>query len=517
MFDIIAAGQNTYDNCHVDARRRKEGVIWLFLRGHYRSFDMKWRNFGDFIAGGGEGNKPCVVVVLYTMETPEATGGAWWGNRVKAAGAKFNATNVTARVAELAFGGGSESRRLAAEEQQTTSAPGKTEKTTSGKTKTSPADAPSATQSKTDPSHWERTSLLKKNFAYAIERRAKDNNVLMMGTMPVVLLELCRILWGIPAGGSDHEPLQHIYIFSRPDILFSHTLDFSRLFSLDREYVHTGRSWSILTPHAAGMVSGWDPSELFMVFSRAHLLRFSLRQIQFVAPLRLLPTPSGMKNMPGTPYGCCVNFEDQKHPDGDPKVWNSGGGDDPFTKDSKNQPQNVPLERAQRVKCGHGWPNLVIHAPANESDVFFIGIELKIHVLRMGGDRETAVNSPGSPAAVIPHQPLVYSMGPLAGQPKILDITRNGWSVLGGRNCRKSGAEQQKRWYWEGGRKYGFMYLVENSFVYMSRDKLDDFVAYGKQKNEAWERHWDDEEEEVEQGGGAASPWGVGFDEEGVT
>ena len=86
----------------------------------------------------------------------------------------------------------------------------------------------------------------------------------------------------------------------------------------------------------------------------------------------------------------------------------------------------------------------------------------------MHGDRDTAVNSPGSPMSCPPDQPLIHGMGPLRGRPKVLDITKQGFSVLGGRNCRANGTEQTRRWYWENGIKYGFMYLKENTYVYMS-------------------------------------------------
>ena len=139
----------------------------------------------------------------------------------------------------------------------------------------------------------------------------------------------------------------------------------------------------------------------------------------------------------------------------------------------RGPPHLVHTDLAPR-ECGSGYARAWINSAAFESDLFWIRPEFKIHVLRLNGDYRTCVNRPGNPFTVQPSEKI---------HPQFweLDITKEGFSVLGGRQCRKPAAIQQMV-YEERGVVYKMSRLILGGYVYLSEDKLD-FVEYGRRVN----------------------------------
>lgn len=251
LVEIAEAGAAPYDECH-----KKTGQIaWLVLRGHFRSFRQKLPNFTSFIRSA-----KCLVVLLYTMPTAEASGGAWWAQN-RGENAKMDLAGKSSTV----------------EHEQ---------------------------DKKLDVGKWLRKmvgtsseeKLFRTNFAYVIEKRRVDTPHVMHMAGWAFLMEAVRkyvykipvdmtsagVLRAPPAPGtadSTRAP-QHVIALSRPDLLFSHNLNWTSLFELEESYARVNRGFAILTPHDAGKAGGWDPSELFGVGNRFYWLRMVTKQVR---------------------------------------------------------------------------------------------------------------------------------------------------------------------------------------------------------------------------------------------
>ena len=274
-----------------------------------------------------------------------------------------------------------------------------------------------------------------------------------MLTLDSVLLELVlRKRLGIPA--DERSGVQHVYIFrTRPDVLATHAVDADRLFELDALYHGTSRGWAILTPHESGRVSGWDPSELFAVFSRSFYLRLAARfSIEYFFPQHRNASPKHVAINPGsTFFGCCQNEENEK-------VSLGFKGNSP--------------------DCGHGWAANWLHGEGRRSDLFWLRPDLKIHILRISGEQQVAVNRPGNAALI--------ASGPPNGPLPRMDITKNGLVVLGGRNCKEIGRKQREPIVGLGARKFLYAPLLANTYAYSSERVEADFLKYAKESNIAY-------------------------------
>lgn len=113
-----------------------------------------------------------------------------------------------------------------------------------------------------------------------------------------------------------------------------------------------------------------------------------------------------------------------------------------------------------------------LQGEGRRSDLFLLRPEIKLHVLRLSGDYQTAVNRPGSPHLL--RKPINLQK---------IDITKNAHAVLGGRNCNEVGRKQRESFLGVGGRKFNFRALEGNTFSYASDVPEPDFVEYARQSN----------------------------------
>jgi len=143
------------------------------------------------------------------------------------------------------------------------------------------------------------------------------------------------------------------------------------------------RGFGFFIRHEAGHYHGYDPSELFWVTNRV------LFEALFDGHT------SKRKSDPfydGPVHSCC--YRSTKEPSGD--------------------------------LCGFPWAaRLLFRSCRLGHDVFFARGDLKIHVLRMNGNYETAINRPGNVQDVHPTRAVSGS----------LDVTRHAEHLIGGFEC----------------------------------------------------------------------------------
>ena len=571
--ELIDAGVAPYDNCHERGGRR---ITWFVLRGHLRSFGMKLANFKSFVEAAD-----CAVVLLYTMDAVEADGKAWWsGDRAKEAGGPSENTadenfGVAGAVPPAEFEGTSRYFHGQLVHRARASA------TTSSVGRTLEGILAS-----------DEGSFLSKNFAWVVERRKIDSPLPMEVLGWPLLMEVVRKhVYKIdlaqqsssassPPSSSEKsqssntaaqttapQPIPHLLVVTRPDLLYSHSFDFDRLFALERSAFSQKKGFGILMPHDAGKINEWDPSELLVIGNRFYLLRMVLRWSAGFAPLRQYnareaarfyhplspfsgerwfaccvnqeksvvpleqmkirgegggpPSPSGTSSVPspdeelprgssssggGTEDSGAVDREDLRAEGaGAGKGSSEGGGARRLSEDSVVPEHAVPAayhgaRRGVTVACGTGFSRLWMNSAFEESDLFFLRPEFKVHLLRVSGVYTAALNRPGNTKLFSDNLNLkkvkagvgvhVHAAIPAARQN--FDITRGGWSVVGGKNCREPGKIQRAGFEKvlndgvTGKRKagttqnpiaYAFHELLHNGYLYRSKVQLDDFLA----------------------------------------
>jgi hypothetical protein len=148
-----------------------------------------------------------------------------------------------------------------------------------------------------------------------------------------------------------------VVVFSRPDVLYSHKIDFGRLQALGRQYASRLNDFAMLTRHKE-VIGGHDPSDVFFI----------------------------------TTVGFMIS------------TW----GRHAVVRDRQGFPE-VPGRVADPTFAGvQGW--LLHQASCRGNHVFFIANELQLHLHRLAGGYEIAVNGPGAgwvdPSEAISHGPL---------------------------------------------------------------------------------------------------------------
>jgi len=201
-----------------------------------------------------------------------------------------------------------------------------------------------------------------------------------------------------------------VLLFSRPDVLYSHTIDFGPLQALGVRYAARDNDFVLLVRHTQAF-GGHDPSDVFFV---------------------------------GT-YG----------------FMNSTWGRHAVIRNPKGLPE-VPDRAPDSAFPGvQGW---LLHQPACRGNhVFFMSNELQLHLHRMDGGHETAINGPGAPW-VQPGQAIAH--GPL-------DLTAHAICAVG----REELCEELCVGHGRGHRSHFDVHALEKVQLYNWSRGLDHFYT----------------------------------------
>jgi hypothetical protein len=303
---------------HIDHCEEK---VWFLIAGHLRSLSQRLLNLEGFI-------KPakCYFLVVYTRDEWESTTKAWWKNASSSSSSSSHTHDIFPEIREL----------FASQE-------------------------------------WLKSA----NYALAVTSISNTGGSQADVFGGVWLLQrMTEQFYGLSTGEAD------VFVKLRPDLLFSHTLHYSRLTKLAAEYSSRltehrqcsnpsscSQTWRAQTSRASGFgffvrheSSGYikdDPSELFWVANKA-----------FMEALFQTKTNSTCGSDDPAYSGCFDAF------------W---------------QPVSA--------SCSTCYVNYLIHRPNRLGhDVFYIGGKLKIHILRMNGDFHSAINRPGDQLLASPHR-----------------------------------------------------------------------------------------------------------------
>lgn len=300
----------------------EEGMVWLLLGGHLRTFEKNLLNVEKFIQPAG-----CFFIVIYTRQELESTTKAWWKNASEADVAENNSTTVLDRLFSF--------------------------------------------------HPW----LSQTPFAYAVvshDTEAGQNDVF-------------DGLWLLQKYAQSHLGIQpmdsDVFIRSRPDLLYSHTLDYSRLRNLAYRKINldiTEESqligkpgYAFLVRHESKHFVVFDPSELFWIGNLGYFE-------SLYAPVKAQPT-NFTSFYDGPNHGCC-------------------------TKQTRDCEKTTFFSR------------LVFRPNRLGQNIYFIRGDIKIHIHRLSGDRGTSINRPGNSVLTSPARDSL----------EILDVTREALQVLNG-------------------------------------------------------------------------------------
>ena len=319
-----------------DAHKECQGFVWFLVTGHLRSFGEKMPNFKSFVHPA-----KCYFLLLYTRAQFESPTRSWWKRGVEPG---ENKTNVDAYL-----------RNMFAEDV------------------------------------W----LSSTNYAYAVvEQDASGVPRTDLFTGVRLLQKFAELEQDLRKARADTARSADIFVFLRPDLLFSKKIEYGRLHHMARAYMNAKRGFGFFIRHEAERYGGWDPSELFWVTNRA------LFESLFDMPT---PVTSADPFYTAAVHGCCYH----------------GLGSKNVSHDS----------------CGSDWASrLLFRSCRLGHDVFFARGDLKIHILRMNGNYKTAINRPGNADEVHPANAISGS----------LDITKQAEHLIGGldRHCLKSESDE---------------------------------------------------------------------------
>jgi len=175
---------------------------------------------------------------------------------------------------------------------------------------------------------------------------------------------------------STHHQIRHseqdLVFLSRPDIMYSHGVQFERLHTL----VKTGRKFTLIMRHETSTASGCDPTEVWAVTS---LGVWDATMNRCNAHASLVAT--GIKDDPeaSTVTTLSVAPPNSPAPPGMTSVW-----------------QPCPGYTAFIRGCGHGYRRILAEVTRSVgADVYYVGPTMKAHFHRMAGDFMLSVNRPG--------------------------------------------------------------------------------------------------------------------------
>ncbi|CAE7891487.1 unnamed protein product [Symbiodinium microadriaticum] len=204
---MLQASPGAYDRCH-----ERERLAWFYLWGQIRTFGMHTQNFRSFLEGSGA---KCWFVVIYTREEFTSRGkDGKWNKRDRPTASRFVAEGRTVTsyienaAKELRLGSVSVNLAWA---------------------QSSLAHEPFCRTTRCD---WDYTAGVTR-FGHEVAK-----------------------FHGIPQSEND------IILVSRPDIVFSHAVNVTRIFEVMAWQKH------ILLPHEGSKVEGNDPSEMLIIGPR---------------------------------------------------------------------------------------------------------------------------------------------------------------------------------------------------------------------------------------------------------
>ncbi|CAD7972334.1 unnamed protein product [Amoebophrya sp. A120] len=195
-----AVNVGDYNQCH----KREHSITYFLLSGHFRTFDKKLPNFLSFVQSA-----PCFFVILTVREKIEANGSAWWGKRN---GEGLQKISVTERIQKLQSDKDFQKFQKKIASSGPTSAPPRRHLSQAGKQLGLQLENKKAT-----------TSYV--NFAYAVNEQLSDTRA-DPETNAYTLMEAVSRAHRIPRSPGD------VLVYSRPDMLFSHTVNFKSLAKL---------------------------------------------------------------------------------------------------------------------------------------------------------------------------------------------------------------------------------------------------------------------------------------------
>lgn len=165
---------------------------------------------------------------------------------------------------------------------------------------------------------------------------------------------------------------QDIVFLSRPDIVYSHAVQFGRLHTLAK----TGRKFTLIMRHERGQTGGCDPTEVWAITS---LGVWDATMNLCNAHTALVAT--SIKDHPNASTITAGSYSPPSGlpPPGMTRVW-----------------QPCPGYTAFKTGCGHGYRRILAEVTASiGADVYHVSPTMKAHFHRMSGDFFTAVNRPG--------------------------------------------------------------------------------------------------------------------------
>ena len=260
---------------------------------------------------------PCKFVVIYTRDQIEASGKAWWGDRQKAAG-KHMSEDPHKKLEEYVS------------------------------------------------NHDNTAYHIVKVFGLPREDR-------IVGA--TALAEAVAKEHGLPVSSST------ITVQTRPDLLFSHTIDFKALGNGGMSRVKT-KNWLFMPRHEAARTSGYDPQEGLLVGNLGWFTsKFSFEVVkEAIAP------------------GQCGRCEWMARNDSVPELAEA---------------RNACIARDRKAgTLGHYFRRVqVFDSICNDATPLFMARDIKIHYYRLSGKYDTAVQRPGRMSWVNPKRPIDH--GPL--------------------------------------------------------------------------------------------------------
>ncbi len=322
-----------------------DGTVWFLIGGHLRGFETQLANFEGFVRPS-----KCFFLIFYVREQLDHTTSAWWHGDDFSLPESVKDVKASDTLRALFTNVG-----------------------------------------------WLRHA----NHAYAVvtqhaEVRERDDVI----TGPWLLHRLSAQYHNISYSKKD------IFIRTRPDLLYSHTLDYTRLRNLAVRYAKSEKlgnpdssdkynsGFGFLIKHETNAFAYWDPSDIFWMGNAAYFKTIFGHSVSSDDPLLFLKCDS-FHHVNST-KGCFSPYLTNK--------WMPGS-----EYDSHQTYEKLLISRPNRLSCA----------------TFFVRGEFKIHIRRLhDGSYRAAINRPSNTGSIKLNSTKLST----------IDVTKKTVSVVGRAN-----------------------------------------------------------------------------------